>query len=104
MELSGLASLEKVAGLGGIAIAAATQLVLAVIAQSGKLPPAQLAPMLRLIAGGAFGIGALGIVAWIASPSPSVTVHSEPCSLAANGGASGNSIACGAPPTLTQKP
>jgi hypothetical protein len=67
MDLSALASLGKVAGLGGIALGVVALLVRPVIDRTSGVPAAQRAPLLRLVAMGAFGIGALGIVAWLVS-------------------------------------
>ena len=67
MDLSSLAALGKVAGLGGIAIGVVVVLIRPLIDRTSSVPVAQRAPLLRLIAIGAFGIGALGIVAWLIS-------------------------------------
>ncbi|HME27580.1 MAG TPA: hypothetical protein VKI44_40705 [Acetobacteraceae bacterium] len=67
MDLSSLAALGKVAGLGGLAIGAVVLLVRPLIDRAASVPAAQRAPLLRLVAMGAFGIGALGIVAWLIS-------------------------------------
>jgi hypothetical protein len=67
MDLSSLASLGKVAGLGGIAVGVVVLLVRPIIDRVSAVPSAERAPMLRFIAMGAFGIGALGIVAWLVS-------------------------------------
>jgi hypothetical protein len=67
MDLASLASLGKIAGLGGIAIGVVVLLVRPIIQRVSGLPMAERAPTLRLIAMGAFGIGALGIVAWLVS-------------------------------------
>jgi hypothetical protein len=65
MDLSQLKSLGEVAGIGGLAIGALLLLVRPLIARLGILPVAQRASLFRLIAGGAFGIGVLGIGAWL---------------------------------------
>lgn len=67
MDLSLLASLGKVAGLGGIAIGVVVLLVRPIIDRVSAVPVAERAPTLRFVAMGAFGIGALGIVAWLIS-------------------------------------
>lgn len=67
MDLSSLASLGKIAGLGGIAIGVVALLVRPIIDRVSSVPAAERAPMLRFVAMGAFGIGALGIVAWLVS-------------------------------------
>jgi hypothetical protein len=65
MDLAQLKSLGEVAGIGGLAIGAVVLLVRPLIDKLGILPPAQRGPLVRLIAGGAFGIGVLGIGAWL---------------------------------------
>ena len=67
MDLSSLATLGKVAGLGGIAIGLVVLLVRPLINQASALPARQRVPLLRLVAMGAFAIGALGIIAWLVS-------------------------------------
>jgi hypothetical protein len=82
MDLSSLGSLGKIAGVAGIAIGMIVLLVRPIIERISTVPPAQRAPMLRLVAVGAFGIGALGIVAWLVSGlslgSGNVTVTAGP--------------------------
>jgi hypothetical protein len=76
MDLSSLATLGKVAGLGGVALGVVVLLVRPVVDKTSGVPAAQRGPLLRFVAGGAFGIGALGIVAWLVSGlagSPTVT-------------------------------
>jgi hypothetical protein len=60
MDLSSLASLGKIAGLGGIAIGVVVLLIRPIIDRVSSVPPADRAPMLRFVAIGAFGIGTLG--------------------------------------------
>jgi hypothetical protein len=60
VDLSSLAPLGKVAGLGGIAIGVVVLLVRPIIDRVSSVPAAERAPMLRFVAMGAFGIGALG--------------------------------------------
>jgi hypothetical protein len=67
MDLSSLETLGKVAGLSGNAIGVVALLVRPLIDRVSSLPAAQRAPLLRLVATGAFGIGPLGIVAWLVS-------------------------------------
>lgn len=100
MDLGALASLGKVAGLGGIAVGVVLLLVRPIIDKSKSLPLAQRAPLLRLIAAGAFGIGALGIIAWWSanSPAASPSVSGGPCGVAAGRDASGNTVSCGTVP------
>jgi hypothetical protein len=66
VDIASLASLGKVAGLGGIAFGAIVLLTRPIIKQALGLPAAERAPTLRFIALGAFAVGALGIVAWLA--------------------------------------
>lgn len=65
VDLSSLASLGKIAGLGGIALGVVVLLVRPMIDRVSAVPVAERGPTLRLLAMGAFGIGALGIVAWL---------------------------------------
>ena len=65
MDLSQLKFLGEVAGIGGLAIGVVLLLGRPLIDKLGILPPAQRGPVVRLIAGGAFGIGVLGIGAWL---------------------------------------
>ena len=65
MDLSQLKSLGEIAGIGGLAIGAVLLLVRPLIDKLGIVPAAQRGPLVRLIAGGAFGIGVLGIGAWL---------------------------------------
>ena len=64
MDLSQLKSLGEIAGIGGLAIGVVLLLVRPLIDKLGIVPAAQRGPLVRLIAGGAFGIGVLGIGAW----------------------------------------
>jgi len=106
VDLSSLASLGKVAGLGGIAIGLVVLLVRPMIDRVSTVPAAQRAPMLRLIAMGAFGIGALGIVAWLISGLSNTSVTAGAGGVAAGRDVSGNTITVapqgvGAPPAAT---
>lgn len=67
MDLSQLEPLGKIAGIGGIAIGAVVLLIWAIINKTSTVPAQQRAPTLRLLALGAFGVGVLGIVAWLAN-------------------------------------
>jgi hypothetical protein len=67
VDLSSLASLGKIAGLGGLAIGLVALLVRPIIDRVSSVPSPKRDPTLRFIATGAFGIGALGIVAWLIS-------------------------------------
>jgi hypothetical protein len=76
MNLSGLGRLGKVAGIGGISIGAVVLLFNALIGTIPGLPPDQQADVVRLLAVLFFGIGIIGIIAWLASrrapPPPSI--------------------------------
>jgi hypothetical protein len=103
MDLSSLAALGKVAGLGGIAVGVVVLLVRSVIDRVSSVPAAQRAPLLRFVTMGAFGIGALGIVAWLVSSLPgSTTVTAGQGGFAAGRDISGNTITQGAPAGSTQ--
>jgi hypothetical protein len=98
MDLSSLASLGKVAGLGGIAIGVVALLVRPLIDRAAGVPAGQRAPLLRFIAMGAFGIGALGIIAWVVSGlagGPTVTAGTG--GMAAGRDVSGNTVTIGQP-------
>jgi hypothetical protein len=100
MDLSSLASLGKIAGLGGIGLGVVVLLVRPVIDRTSDVPAAQRGPLLRFIAMGAFGIGALGIVAWLVSGMSvgNVTVTAGQGGLAAGHDVSDNTITTGASP------
>lgn len=109
MDLSTLASLGKVAGVGGIALGVVVLLVRPIIDRVSSVPAAQRAPMLRFVAIGAFGIGALGIVAWLVSGLSGGNVTSGAGGIAAGRDVSGNTITLapqgsGAPPATTPAP
>ena len=106
MDLSTLASLGKIAGLGGIAIGVVVLLVRPIIDRASSLPAAERAPMLRFVAIGSFGIGALGIVAWLVSGLSGGNVTSGPGGVAAGRDISGTTITlapqgASAPPAAT---
>jgi hypothetical protein len=101
VDLSSLASLGKVAGLGGIALGAIVLLMRPIIKQALGLPAAERAPTLRLIAIGAFAVGALGIVAWLAIGLGGRGVIGGTCGVTTGGNASGNKIECGSVPAPT---
>jgi len=67
LDLPQLELLGKVAGIGGIAIGAVVVIIRAVLDKTSSVPTKQRASMLRLLAIGAFGVGALGIMAWVAN-------------------------------------
>jgi hypothetical protein len=65
MDLSQLKPLGEIAGIGGIALGAMTLLIRPLIGALLGLPKDERAGAVKLIAIGCFGIGALGIAAWI---------------------------------------
>jgi hypothetical protein len=100
MDLSSLAELGKVAGVAGVAIGMIVLLVRPIIERAMPLPRSERGPMLRLIAIGAFAVGALGIVAWLtAGIQIGPSVKSGDCSIASSGAATGYSVNCGNPPS-----
>jgi hypothetical protein len=110
MDLSSLASLGKIAGLGGIAIGVVALLIRPIIDRVSSVPVAERAPMLRFVAMGAFCIGALGIVAWLVSGLSGGNVTSGAGGVAAGGNISGSTITthapqgASAPPTPAARP
>lgn len=98
MDLSSLAALGKVAGLGGIAIGVVVLLVRPIISSVSSVPATQRAPMLRFVAIGAFGIGALGIIAWLISGLQGGNVTASGGGVAAGRDISGPVSTGGAPP------
>jgi hypothetical protein len=103
MDLSSLATLGKVAGVGGIAIGAVVLLVRSLISGASSVPAAQRASLLRLVAFCAFGIGALGIIAWLISGLQGGNVTASGGGIAAGRDITGNVSTAtppgGAPPT-----
>ena len=96
MDLSSLATLGKVAGLGGIAIGVVVLLVPPLIDRTSGVPAAQRGPLLCFVAGGAFAIGALGIVAWLVSGlAGGPTVTAEAGGVAGGRDVSGNTVSIG---------
>ena len=87
-----LVALGKIAGIGGIAIGMIVILGRLLIQRSASLPAKERAPMLRLMAIGAFAIGGLGIVAWTLGNSSGVHVTGAPGSVTAGGNATGNTV------------
>ncbi|HET7879637.1 MAG TPA: hypothetical protein VFL55_02055 [Acetobacteraceae bacterium] len=104
MDLSSLAELGKVAGVGGIAIGAVVLLVRPLIDRVSSVPLAHRAPLLRLIAMGAFGIGALGIVAWLLSGLQGGSVAASGGGVAAGRDITGSVNTGGAPSVPAAKP
>jgi hypothetical protein len=100
MDLSSLASLGKIAGIGGIAIGAMVLLVRPLIDKANKAKSQQLA-LFRLVAIGAFAIGALGIVAWATGGGGGDGTHVDvgACGVGAGRDASGNTVNCGTVPS-----
>jgi len=98
MDLSSLAELGKVAGVAGVAIGLIALLAPKFIKGASSLPRAEQAPMFRLVAIGAFAIGALGIIAWvIAGVQLGTRVTTGNCGIATSGTATSNSVNCGSP-------
>jgi hypothetical protein len=104
MDLSSLAALGKVAGVGGIAIGMIVLLVRPMIEHTSALPAGERGPTLRLLAMGAFAVGALGIVAWMAGNMGGGTVTAGACGVVAGRDASGNSVNCTNVGNQTGKP
>jgi hypothetical protein len=105
MDLSQLKSLGEIAGIGGLAIGVVLLLVRPLIDKLGILPPAQREPLVRLIAGGAFGIGVLGIGAWLIAsmsggPAASTAGNQSPAII----GGRDVSIGTSAPPPAAPAP
>jgi O-antigen/teichoic acid export membrane protein len=90
-----LATLGSIAGLGGIAIGAVVLLLRPMIDKSGKAKPEVLG-LFRLIAIGAFAIGALGVLVWGLSGSGATQVTAGSCAVAGRD-QSRNTVNC-APP------
>jgi hypothetical protein len=106
MDLSSVASLGKIAGIGGIAVGMIIVLVRLVIAKTSSLPKVQQAPLLRLVVWGAFAVGGLGIVASSAPGLFGTSVHVDPCAVGAGRDARGNTVTCtnvAVPPTEKQQ-
>jgi hypothetical protein len=106
VDLSSLASLGKFAGLGGIAVGLVVLLIRPIIDRVTSVNAADRAPLLRFVAIGAFGIGALGIVAWLLSgmSGGNVNVTAGPGGQAAGHDLSGNTITTVAPQGVTEPP
>ena len=68
--MSDLAQLGKIAGIGGIAIGALVLILRAVLPGLGKIPTKARAAAYNKIIVGAFGIAALGIIAWMVGNQP----------------------------------
>jgi hypothetical protein len=64
MNLSSLARLGKVAGIGGIAVGAVVLIFYALIGTIPGLPADRQAEIVTLLAYLGFGIGGIGIIAW----------------------------------------
>ncbi len=99
MDLSLLAQLGKVAGVAGVAIGMIALLGPQLIKGASSLPRAEQAPMLRVVAIGAFAIGALGIAAWLlAGMQFGTSVKTGDCGIATSGTATSNAVNCGSSP------
>jgi hypothetical protein len=90
-----LGTLGKIAGLGGIAVGVTVMLVRPLIARAATLPKDERGPTMRLIALGAFAIGALGIIAWSFGGSGGSHVTGNDCGITAGRDATANSLSCG---------
>jgi hypothetical protein len=105
MDLSSLAELGKVAGVGGIAIGMIVLIIRPMIEGAKGLPRAERAPIFRLMAIGSFAIGGLGILAWLIA-----TVAAPPsggggnCNVTSGGiGSGGNELDCNFLSTAPEK-
>jgi hypothetical protein len=83
MNLAPLATLGKVAGIGGIALGVVVLLGDKLIGAAAGLPAADRAPTIQLLTICCFGIGALGLVVWLMAtrsggPSASTKGKSAP--------------------------
>ncbi len=87
MDLSQLELLGKIAGIGGIAIGAVVLIIRGVLDRTSSVPARQRASMLRLVAIGAFGVGALGIVAWAANGQKASTRGNDSPAIVSGGNA-----------------
>jgi hypothetical protein len=104
MDLSSLASLGKIAGLGGIAIGAVVLLIRPIIDRVSSVPTAARAPMLRFVAMGAFGVGALEIVAWLVSGLSVGNVNADRGGVAIKGDITNSTVTTGATPGAAAPP
>jgi hypothetical protein len=83
LDLAPLEALGKVAGIAGIVVGAVVLIIRGIIDKASSVPAKQRASMLRLLAMGAFGVGALGILAWVGAsmsngPHASTRGHDSP--------------------------
>lgn len=105
MDLSSLAELGKIAGLAGLAIGMIVLLVRPIVEQASSLSEAQRGPLFRIVAIGAFSVGAIGIVAWaVAGMNFGPAVTSGGCGIATSSGATTNTINCDLRPAETRAP
>jgi hypothetical protein len=65
MDLSRLTDVGKVAGVPGVAIAAAVLIIGAVLGLTDVLPEPWRGPLLTVVVIGALGLGALAVVGWM---------------------------------------
>ena len=102
VDLSSLASLGEIAGLGGIALGVVVLLVRPMIDRVSAVPVAERGPTLRLLAMGAFGIGALGIVAWLIGGVSGDSTTGAPGAITTggHGTANNNTVINGAVPAI----
>jgi hypothetical protein len=104
LDLPQLELLGKVAGIGGIAIGALVLIIRGVVDKTSSVPARQRASMLRLVAIGAFGVGALGIVAWAANGQKATTHGNDSPAIIGGGNVaigSANSTGSSAPTAQT---
>ena len=97
MDLSSLAELGKVAGIGGLAIGMIVLIARPIIEAAKDLPRAERAPTFRFIAVGAFAIGGLGILAWLLATiaAPPSGGSGGNCNVTSGGiGSGGNKVNC----------
>jgi hypothetical protein len=87
LDLSQLELLGKIAGIGGIAIGAVVLIIRAILDKTSSVPARQRASMLRLVAIGAFGVGALGVVAWAANGQRAFTRGNDSPAIVSGGNA-----------------
>jgi hypothetical protein len=107
MDVSSLADLGKVAGIGGLAIGMIVLIIRPMIDGAKDLPRAERAPTFRLIAIGAFAIGGLGILAWLIATlvAPPGDGSGGNCNVTSGGiGSGGNKINCDFSPSMPSTP
>jgi hypothetical protein len=84
-----LEALGRIAGIAGIAVGAVVLIVRAIIGKTSSVPAKHRASTMRLLALGAFGVGALGILAWLGaslSSGPHASTRGDDSPAAIGGG------------------